>query len=228
VAVKVIRTRDAKITLRLATLESILDPKKVVTRAVADELGKKTKKEVLDLVAVGKSPVKGEGRFEAYAAQRGAPKPKRRPPKKAKPTSRRSRRLSKLLKRLKKLLGRDTPRKKRQQVERRLSGRYPEIKSLLEKFPNKKTRPVNLKLDGTYLDEITQHELRDGGIDFGLLGDDIFMQILFNVHNEGERSDIPQRKVIPTGEDTFVPSILRVIKKVYLKRIRNIINSRGR
>lgn len=172
--IKKIRTKNAKITFDLRTLQAVTDIKRLVTNQVAKELGATVRKEVLALVAVGKSPIKGKGRFRAYAAQRKG------------------------------------------------EG-YPEIPRIRRRFPGKKTRPVNLRLNGKYLKAILKTIKIEGGIAFAEL--DEFNKKLFESHNEGKRSDIPQRKVIPTGKDTFVPIIIRAINKVYLKRIKRIIKT---
>ena len=112
-------------------------------------------------------------------------------------------------------------------VQRGGKSNYPEIPGLKKKFPGKKTRPVNLELDGEYLDAVTQYKKnREGdGIEFGLLKGSDLQNKMFESHNEGSRNDIPQRKVIPTNGDDYTPLIRRKIKDIYLNRIRNIIRS---
>jgi len=177
-AFKVIKTKNAVIELRLDKLETLLAPKKIVTKPVVRDLGRSIKAISLALVKVGKSPVKGFGRFKPYAAQR-----KRKG--------------------------------------------YPELPKIRDKYPRKKTRPVNLFLDGKYLQAITKSRInktRDG-IEYGLIDGTALQQKMFESHNEGKRPDIPQRKVVPTGGDDFTALIRRKIKNIYLKRVRSIIKS---
>lgn len=174
---KVIRTKGAVVTLALTKLAALTNPKKVTNKSVVADLGRNIAEKSLALVRVGKSPVKGEGRFKGYAAQRG--------------------------------------------------GGYPEIPGIKKKFPTKKTRPINLFLDGEYLKAITQFKRnKEGdGIDYGLLSGTVLQQKMFETHNEGMHKDVPQRKVVPTNGDDFVSLIRRKIKDIYLKRIRSIIRS---
>lgn len=173
-AIRTIKTTLFRIIFDLPTLEVITDRKRIVTNQVSRELGVSVRKEVLALVAVGKSPIKGKGRFRAYAAQRKG------------------------------------------------QG-YPEIPRIKRRFPGKKTRPINLRLNGKYLRAILKTIKIEGGIAFEEL--DEFNKKLFESHNEGKHPDVPQRKVLPTGKDTFVPIIIRAINKVYLKRIKRIIKT---
>lgn len=175
---KTIRSGKTKIKIDLPSLETLSDKKKLVTTAVKKELERKIRDKSLELVSVGKSPVKGVGRFKAYATQRN-----------------------------------DDPRG------------YPNDSNTRSKFPGKKTRPVNLKLsnDMPYLKAIFKAKFTDGGIEIGKPSDKLLAK-LFEAHNEGEHDDVPQRKVIPTGGDTFTESIILAIKNIYLKRIKNVLS----
>ena len=96
-----------------------------------------------------------------------------------------------------------------------------------KRVDGKNIRPVNLILARAgrpYLEAILQKRNIPGGIAF-LEPKEDFFKILFNVHNEGARRDIPQRKVIPTGGDDYTAAISKAIKDIYLKRIRGIIKS---
>lgn len=111
-------------------------------------------------------------------------------------------------------------------VQRKGKG-YPEIDRIKEKYPDKKTRPVNLSLSGKMLKDMKGVKQRDGV----LLGymDDSKSSLLARVHNSGERKDIPQRKFLPTGPgEEFILSLTRAIKDIYLNRIRAIIKDLNR
>ena len=174
---KVIRTKNIKITLGLKTLERLSKTKNIVDVRFAKTLGGQVKKLSLELVKIGKSPVKGHGRFKRYAVQRGKP------------------------------------------------SNYPETPRIRKRFPSKKTRPVNLFLDGSYLQAITKSKMNaeKNGIIYGLIGGSILHKKMFESHNEGKRKDIPQRKVVPSGKEQFTAKIMQRIKGLYLSRIKRII-----
>lgn len=171
---------EVTVKVKLDSLRAIADPKKVANQVIQSELGDSIKELSLKMVEVGKSPVKGHGRFERYAAQRED-----------------------------------------------ASGNYPEDSETRRRYPLKKTRPVNLELDGSYLEAITRWKPAVGGIEYGLINGSELHEKMFESHNEGKRSDIPQRKVVPTGKDDFTGLIRKKIKDIYLQRIRNIIRSGG-
>lgn len=172
-----IKTKNVTTTLDLKTTERLSKLKNIVNKSLAQALGRDIKKLSLELVKIGKSPVKGQGRFKRYAVQRGG------------------------------------------------KSNYPETPTIRNKFPNKKTRPVNLFLDGSYLKAVTESKINKlkTGIEYGLLDGTDLQEKMFESHNEGKRSDIPQRKVVPTGKDEFTAKITRRIKDLYLSRIRRII-----
>jgi hypothetical protein len=169
----------ARVKISLPTIKK-LEPRKIHNTIFGDKLAKGVKGKVLDLVSVGVSPVKGKGRFKAYAAQRSS-----------------------------------------------ALGSYPNIPRIREKYPSKKTRPVNLYLDGSYLEAVTKHTNKSTGIEFGLINASEFNRDLFKTHNEGKNRNVPQRKVIPTKGEGFVESVNKIIKDIYLQRIRNIIRFGG-
>jgi hypothetical protein len=51
---------------------------------------------------------------------------------------------------------------------------------------------------------------------------------MFEAHNEGMHPDVPQRKVLPTGTDTFVESIIRGIKEIFRERLAQEIKKQNR
>ncbi len=175
-AVKVIKGKNFTVTIELDALAKISNVKKIVNSTMANKLGNSILRETKNLVGVGKSPVKGKGRFPAYAKQRKG------------------------------------------------SG-YPDTPDIRRRFPSKKTRPVNLELSGKFLKALG-FKKTDGGIDFGWIDPSEDIKKLIDAHNNGLNKNVPQRKVIPNadGED-YTASIRRLIKDIYLQRIRAIIRS---
>ena len=103
----------------------------------------------------------------------------------------------------------------------RLGKGYPS--TVRGKFPGKKNRPVNLSLDGTFLDNIGFKPIKTG-IEYGLQSNEKLMKDMFETHNDGKHSDVPQRKFIPNKRgDKYTPDILKGIKGIYSKRIKDII-----
>jgi hypothetical protein len=220
-----IRTKNALVEINTAKLAKLVDPKRVVNKAVRADLARKIKAESLALVAAGKSPVRGEGRFKAYAAQRNT----RKAPK---PRSKRSislgRRVKRAIAAVKKFLSNSPSRRPKPAGAKELSGFYPEIAALLRKWPQKKTRPVNLALDPKkpYLNSLFDYKPVDGGIKFQEPSDP-FLNLLYLTHNEGSHKHVPQRKVVPSGRDDYVSGIRKIIKNIYSRRIRSIIKGNG-
>jgi hypothetical protein len=164
--------------------------KEIVDMDLAKKVGTKTvglaKRE---FIAKGISPVKGFGRFPAYARQR-----------KSDPS------------------------------------KYPA--PVLGRFPGKKDRPVNLRLDGSFMKHFTWW-LDKKKINVGMSGskgrfNDPPTHIIdmFETHNDGTQAPtVPQRKFLPNkdGED-YKPKITVAIRDEFDKKIKQIIeksNNRG-
>lgn len=158
----------AKVKVKIDGLKRRLSAKEVSV-SKRRELGEVVDEKVKTAISVGRSPVKGAGRFKPYAAQR--------------PDA---------------------------------IGDYP------KGIPNKNVRPVNLNLTGQMLAAIT-YKIIKGGISYGLQTSVGKLKEIFRVHNEGLRKDIPQRKMIPIGQETFTKDILKAIEDVYIRAIRDII-----
>jgi len=100
---------------------------------------------------------------------------------------------------------------------------YPETADIKSEYPDKKTRPVNLNLSGEMLRALKKGDTKEAGVLVGIYGSDK-INMIADVHNEGRRKDMPQRKFLPTspGEE-FILSLTRLIKDIYLNRISAII-----
>lgn len=89
----------------------------------------------------------------------------------------------------------------------------------------KPKRPVNLELTGEMLDNLRFRLKGDRTIEYGIFSDapeDV--KIRARVHNSGERSDIAQRQFIPDQPgDEFAVAIMRVLMRLYEKRIGDVI-----
>jgi hypothetical protein len=148
-----------------------------------DTVGNYTLKNIREFSAKGLSPVRGHGRFAAYAVQR---------------------------------LGGGSVNDK---------NLYPN--SVRGKFPSKGIRPINLRLDGSYISAFAFERIATG-VRVGLFDASSLIKKMFEAHNEGMHPDVPQRKVLPTGTDTFVESIIRGIKEIFRERLAQEIKKQNR
>ncbi len=196
----------AKITFKTPKLDS-LTRKGIITRAFRRKLGARVLKEVKASIAVGKSPVRGQGRYEKYAVDR---------------VSGQARKSAASAKRL----GAEGVAKSERARARRLQNRkslYPN--SVQDKFPNKKKRPVNLELSGDMLKKLKWKPIK-AGIKFGLISASKKLKKIFEAHNEGTNTakNVPRRAIIPSGAgEKFTVSIHRRIRDLFLARIRQVI-----
>lgn len=183
-----------KVTLKL-------DPKlnKMFDRKFQNDLGRQVVTEMKKLIAKGISPVKGVPRFEAYAVQR---------------KSAENRTVAQV--QGAKGLNRKTSK------SNSLKHLYPN--SVKNKFPGKQARPVNLFLDGSFIDTIS-YKSSDNKVEVGHIDMDKNTRNLFEAHNEGLNRNVPKRKYLPNkrGEE-FVASIKTLIKSIYSAKIRSILN----
>lgn len=171
-----------------------------------DRVGLQVVMAMREAIAIGLSPVKGVGRFVAYAAQRKANDVKSFAA---------------------------TQSKNKQGYYRKLasktaksSGLYPN--SVKGKFPGKQARPVNLSLNGSFLDTISFRS-SDGVVEIGHIEPDQQTKNLFEAHNEGlnTKNQVPKRKYLPNKRgDEFLVGIMRTIKSLYQERIKQILKRR--
>lgn len=145
---------------------------------VKQDVGRTAERMAKEMIAKGTSPVRGEGRFKAYAAQRLNDRPKK--------------------------------------------SLYPN--SVRKKFPDKKVRPVNLKLSGDYLSEFTYRLLRKG-VEIGFISPSNLTRKKFETHNLGKHKHVPQRKHLPDIQrnEQLAVSIMREIRSIVRRRISDII-----
>lgn len=197
-----------KVKVMLKGIEQKINSVYIHDRKTVNEIGRFVTEGMLDAMGKGLSPVRGFGRFVAYKAQRQS---------------------SRLNAALKSLSGSKAGKRiARQMLKKEIvkaeSGYYPETTYIKEHYPDKTTRPVNLKLSGELWERIDYELTQDGkAIELGIFGYDKIATIA-RVHNTGERLDIPQRKFLPTGKgEAFIISLTRLIKDIYLNRINDII-----
>lgn len=101
---------------------------------------------------------------------------------------------------------------------------YPNTKPIKSKYPNKKTRPVNLTLSGRYLRAYTFRTQR-ASVRVGWFSPDKRLKDLIDTHQHGMHKHVPRRKVLPSDRgDRYVASVRRLIKNIVLARITRIIN----
>lgn len=110
-------------------------------------------------------------------------------------------------------------------------GSYPE--SVRGRFPDKKTRPVNLKLNGWYLKHLTYWVSEKAQyIGIGFSGKEGVKQPVpqkvrdyFEAHNEGLNKNVPKRKHLPNKDgDQFAVSVEREYRKKFEQIVKSAIN----
>lgn len=184
---------------------------RIVNDQLVAELRTEIVRDIKALLQAGRSPVRGWGRFEPYKGVAG---------------------VSKIAKIARSLTGERKVRAKEKLSSSKKSV-YPY--SVMDKYPDKKVRPVNLKLSGEMIDAI---EVRPGSgkLKSFLFGGNTVLVGIFDkkqalkaeTHNEGTQADkVPQRKFLPTGQDeTFVVSIHRKILAIIEKRVSYLLKRR--
>lgn len=157
-----------------------------------------------EMIAGGQSPVRGEGRFAGYKAAERAKSAKK---------------IAKALSGERKAMAKEKAR----QFE--LEG-YPY--NVMDEYPEKKVRPVNLELSGDMLDALDWRRSRANVITWGLHSPG--KEILDRAQAINDGTDkMAKRPFIPDkpGQE-FAARIVRAIKDIYSKRIGSIIKSSNR
>jgi hypothetical protein len=194
----------AKIKVKLKTPKIDMLIRSGISSQVNAAVGAKVINMMKEMIAIGLSPVRSYGRFEAYAAQRSANEIKRFAVTQSKNNQGYYRKLS------------------RQTLKS--SRLYPN--SVKRKYPSKQTRPINLTLSGDYLKTL-KHSASRENVKVGHIGVSASSKHgkMFDAHNEGGNQHVPQRKYLPNGPgEKFVVSIERVIKDIYTKALKSILN----
>lgn len=193
----------AKISVKLKLDPRLKSAKTMFDKRFQERVGLQTVLMMREMIAIGLSPVKGFGRFVAYSAQRKANDVK---------------------------TFAATQAKNKQGFYRKLSSKTAKSSSLYpnsvrSKYPGKQTRPVNLSLEGSFVETIN-FDASDGKVEVGHIDASQRTRNLFEAHNEGlnTKMQVPQRKYLPNKRgDDFVVSIMRMIKDLYQQRIKQII-----
>lgn len=154
-----------------------------INKKFADQVGKTVVAEMKRNIGNGVSPVRGFGKFESYASQRG------------------------------------------------VEGGYP--KNVKNKYPNKKTRPINLTLSGKYLKELGHwfdRGFSSGArimIGFSKGAPSKRTKDLLDAHNKGGNKFIPRRPHMPRASkgEKFTVSIDEKIVALFKQRIQAIIKA---
>ena len=164
-------------------------------------LGAALKIDIIEHMTKGLSPVKGWGRFQAYKAQ-------------AKITN--ATNAAKSLTGDRRKAGRERVKTITEEVKKK---GYPY--SVMDEHPDKKVRPVNLKLTGDMQRAIDYRPHNTGiGMTIGIFDQEELKKA--ETHNEGTNKNVPQRKFLPTAKgEEFTPTIMRTIKEV----VRDIVGS---
>lgn len=164
-----------------------------------------------EFIEAGKSPVKGEGRFEGYKAVEGA--------RDAKSKIRKANLLAKS--------GSAKTKGRALNIKADASNRLRKAKmgypfNVQDKFPNKTARPVNLLLSGDMLGAL-DYKPTKGGVEVGIFDKDEAKKA--KTHQEG-LNGVPKRRFMPSakGED-YIVSIRARIKKMFVEALDKIIRS---
>jgi len=200
------------VKISLKTLKN-LTKKKIVSKSFQKRLGRETVDAVKKSIAIGKSPVQGEGRFVGYKADRAGAS-FRENITKTKGDDAGSRGI------------RATLRREAKRTRDR-SKFYPN--SVKKEHPGKRNRPVNLKLSGKLIKAI-KWKPSTGGVIVGLISASRNIKNIFEAHNEGTNiaKKVPRRALLPTGQgEQFTSIIRRRINNLYFMRIRDILRRRG-
>lgn len=197
----------------------------IITETIAKQMGRRAVSMAKKMIANGVSPVAGgKRRFPGYAA------------------TRKTESLRRIKKNLKSKKARAAARALQVSRER---GQYP--LTVRDKYPGKKVRPVNLSLNGWYLDHLTwwiadkrsrvrkAFRLKDTSknktvsVGFSATTGQYSappkeIKDYFATHNEGKHPHVPQRKHLPTRQgEKFASSIMREMKKIIERRVKNMV-----
>lgn len=192
-----------KVKIKTPGLDS-LNKKKIANKKFQKKLGARVLKDIMALISVGKSPVRGQGRYKGYKVDRITAEDR----KVARGFTKAGRKAARARIKAKSLSSRFYPN------------------SVQKEFPGKQKRPVNLKLSGDMLKAMKFKGIT-GGVKIGLIGAKRKLKDIFEAHNEGTntKKKVPRRAILPTGaSEKFTASIQRRIKNLYLARIRQLIS----
>lgn len=174
-----------------------------------DHLGSQVIIEMKKQIAVGLSPVNGEGRFVAYSAQRNSILTKQ--------INRRIKNLDRLIKHNEKVKGpilNSQQSSKLASIQQGYEGlkRYP--LNVLKQFPDKQVRPVNLELSGDMLDSLTFKKTA-GGITVGIFDGTQAEKAKGHQSGDPEKA-LPKRRFLPAAKgEKFNTTLTRLIWDLY-------------
>lgn len=184
----------ARVTFKFKGLDAMTKAK-IVNRKFQKKLGDRVLKLIKTSIAVGKSPVKGQGRYKAYRADRQAAVSRG------------------IASKANKAGDKGSAKKARAAANAAAKQKNLYPNSVLDKFPRKQRRPVNLELSGAMIKAITFKGLK-GGIKVGLIRASKKIKAIFESHNEGtnESRGVPRRAILPTAAgEKFNASITRSV-----------------
>lgn len=181
-------------------------------RRITQGLERVIRDAIKPMLKSGQSPVRGEGRFVAYAAQR------------------KSKEIKDKIKKMKAQgAGRMALKKERDKIKRLEETLYP--LSVRGKHPNKTVRPVNLWLSG----EMQRHfrprveKKNDKPLWFVGLSPSAPKKVKDRWEgNQGGHPHIPPRLIIPSPKkgEGFVTSIQRAIKRVFADEVKRLLGKK--
>lgn len=189
-----------------------LKKEKIASRTFQRKLGTRVLEAILEMIAVGKSPVRGAGRFAGYKVDRVSAGDRKLATRFAKSG----------------MKGAAKRAKKKVSSANKNKRHYPN--SVMDKYPAKQKRPVNLRLSGDLLDAMKWKPV-SGGVKIGLIRASRKLKKIFQAHNEGtlESKNVPRRPILPTGPgEKFTPSIDKQIRRLFTARIRQMLSKNRR
>lgn len=180
-----------------------IDTQNMMSRSDANTLGKMVVYAMKDLISKGISPIRSVGRFEGYKWAEGAKIARKEAQKIEDP-------------RLRRAFNKD--------IKGQLQQKYPY--SQMKKHPDKKVRPVNLKLSGNFLNDLGYK------IESGRMGAVAVIQYLTQLSNkkeQGHREGVngqPSRPTIPRGGEEPAQSIKEIILGAYRHSVKKFLSTK--
>lgn len=198
----------ANVSLKFKGLDAVVG-EKIITNKFRKKLAERVIKDVKQSISIGKSPVKGQGRFVAYKADR------------ATSSLRKNLKTASIQRGGKKALRGEL----RREIKRTASKKNLYPNSVKGEFPNKQRRPVNLELSGALIKAIRWKAIKCG-VKIGLISANKKLKDIFIAHNEGANTakKVPRRAILPTGAgEKFTAVIQKRIRSLFLARIRQVL-----
>ncbi len=193
-----------KVTTRFKLLDFI---DKFVDNATANDIGQAVVDEAKRMVSEGQSPVRGQGRFEAYKAQARITAAKKVSRAEAKGHDKHS-------------VERFAAKQKFAVAEMNAQKGYPY--SVMKDYPDKQVRPVNLELSHDMMNGYGFELVNPTTIKVGHVNGPAKSKEIAGYHNEGTKK-MARRATVPQPGEEWAVSIMRIIRDRYGARLAQLI-----